>query len=290
MKRVIAILFACMNVVMLLSQEATGSMSVSLRSANTREYFDDSVHISLTGKLKRTLHLKPDSNGSILISKLPYGESKLRLDAKDCIPEKLAGIKIKDSQPVFLDFRMKSSIIQLDMEVVGYHRILIKEKPLVKLNHSKNPSSEEIKREIARAEADKKERRKQAVADSLFSIETAKQEAEHEHLKKGIWLPVDSLRNKNITDMLSWKELMHKALPYPEDAIDMGMEGKIYVGFETDEKGCITTIELLRGYDHELTVPVVHALNRAPGITPPKDESGKDVRRKYILAVKFRLE
>jgi hypothetical protein len=195
---------------------------------------------------KRSLRVKPDSSGCILLQKLAYGEYDISLSAKDCIDEKIKKVIVKETKPVFLDFRMKSSVIQLIMELSAYTL-----RPIPVTAQTSWPMAEELKaRKLAEAE---------------YKVYAQKQKQEHEQLKNVSWQMIDGLRNDSITDLKTWHERMRKTLRFPQDAIDGGIDGKVYFGFETDEKGNIQNIELLRGHDAELAVGLAHALKQGTG-------------------------
>jgi TonB-like protein len=270
MKRTLLVLLLFMNGLVVFAQAPAGSIKLCVRMALTNECFEDTVTVLVEGITKRSLKVKPDSSGSILLQKLTYGNYTIKVSAKDCMEEKINGIIVKGTKPVFLDLCLKSSIIQLTMELTAYAT-----RPMP-ITAQKPSTAEEIKaREIAEAQ---------------YVVYAQKQKEEFKQLKNGSWKMTDSLRNNLVTDLKSWHELMRKSVLYPQDAKDLGMGGKIYLGFETDEKGYIQNITLLHGYDPELVVELAHTLHKAPGIFPPENEARKPVRQKYVLSVRFTLE
>jgi hypothetical protein len=272
MKRVFLIFLLFVNGLALFAQSPAGSIKLCVCTALTNESFQDTVTVSVEGIKNRILKAKPDSNGCVLLQELAFGNYTIKVNAKDCMEEKIKGVIIKDDKPVFFDLLLKSSTIMLNIELIAYKLPLIQK------------TTDSWKTNVY------KSRREEAVVDSLYKIYRQEQKKEHDQLKKGTWQMTDSLRNKTITDLKSWYENMKKSLHYPQDAIDMGIDAKVYVGFETDEKGHIQNLILLRGSDPELAVELVHTLNKAPGIFPPKNEVGKPLWQKYILAVKYKLE
>lgn len=271
MKSAILIILLFVNGFLVPAQTAPGSLRLCVRTAETNESFEDTITVSMEGITRRTLRAKPDSNGCVLLQKLEPGNYTIKVNATDCVEEKIKGVIVKDAGPVLLDLRLKSSIIQLSMELTACATPLI---PITA--QTRRPTAEELNaRELAEAK---------------YKAYAIKQKQEHEHLKNGSWQIADSLRNDSIADLKTWHERMRKNLRYPQYARDMGIDGKIYFGFETDEKGHIQNIELLRGHDAELTVELAHTLNKAPGIFPPKNELGKAVRQKYILSVRYTLK
>ena len=99
----------------------------------------------------------------------------------------------------------------------------------------------------------------------------------------------DNLRSKEVLDTTTWKAYLKANFPYPQEAIDAGIEGRHYFEFETDETGIIRKLRLLRSYEQELSIPIAHFLNSAPGIIPPKNETGKLIPQKYYLILNFKL-
>jgi len=253
------------------AQKGKGSIRLCAFNDETREPLEDTLFVSLEGIKKSTFIVTPENNGCLLLPRLAYGTYKLSIHANDYFTEKLSGIVLKDTTPVLLDFRLKSSIIKLEMELIAYPP-----KPILLTPDSWKTMPRKTNRE-------------QQISDSLYAIHRKEQKLEHERLKNGTWQMTDSLRNKDVLDTDAWKTWMKQHFPYPQEAIEMGIQAKVYMSFRIDEQGAIQHIALLRGYDPELAIPLAHFLNSAPGIKPPRNESGKSLPQKYFLFLRFTL-
>ena len=78
-------------------------------------------------------------------------------------------------------------------------------------------------------------------------------------------------------------------LVYPQEAIDAGIEGKVFVGFIVEKDGSISSIKLLRGIGHGCDEAAMEVVRKMPKWKPAMQRS-KPVRIEYMFPVKFELE
>lgn len=77
-------------------------------------------------------------------------------------------------------------------------------------------------------------------------------------------------------------------LKYPKDAINVGIEGKVYVQFIVDKDGSLTNIECVRGPGFGLNKESERIIKLAPKWKPAK-QRGQLVKQRMILPINFRL-
>jgi protein TonB len=78
-----------------------------------------------------------------------------------------------------------------------------------------------------------------------------------------------------------------KNFSYPESAVQMGLEGRVYVSFTIEKDGSIGDIRM-RGPDKILEKEAARIIRKLPKMTPGK-QRGKEVRVPFTLPVYFRL-
>ena len=83
----------------------------------------------------------------------------------------------------------------------------------------------------------------------------------------------------------SW---VYKYLKYPEDAVQEGVQGKVYVTFIVEKNGKISNVELERGVDERLDAEALRVVAASPDWIPAKID-GKAVRSRITIPVEFRL-
>lgn len=77
-------------------------------------------------------------------------------------------------------------------------------------------------------------------------------------------------------------------LEYPQQARRLGIEGKVFIKFVVDEKGKLTTPEVVRGIGAGCDEEAVRVIKMAPAWTPG-NQRGKNVKVQIILPVNFIL-
>ncbi len=78
-------------------------------------------------------------------------------------------------------------------------------------------------------------------------------------------------------------------LVYPQEAIDAGIEGRVFVGFWVETDGSLSDIKVLRGIGYGCDEAAMEVVRKMPKWKPAM-QRGKPVRIKYMFPVKFELE
>ncbi|MFN9326632.1 MAG: energy transducer TonB [Flavobacteriales bacterium] len=79
-----------------------------------------------------------------------------------------------------------------------------------------------------------------------------------------------------------------KNLKYPEQAVEEGIEGVVYVTFVVEVDGSITGVKVLRGIGGGCDEEAVRVVRSMPNWTPGM-QAGKPVRVKYNLPIRYKL-
>lgn len=79
-----------------------------------------------------------------------------------------------------------------------------------------------------------------------------------------------------------------KNLKYPEQAVEEGIEGVVYVTFVVEVDGSITGVKVLRGIGGGCNEEAVRVVSGMPNWTPGM-QAGKPVRVKYNLPIRYKL-
>ncbi len=81
---------------------------------------------------------------------------------------------------------------------------------------------------------------------------------------------------------------VNKNFRYPESAIEMGLEGRVFIQFTIQKDGSIGDIKM-RGPDRILETEAVRIIKKLPQMTPGK-QRGKNVRVPFTMPIVFRLQ
>ena len=79
-----------------------------------------------------------------------------------------------------------------------------------------------------------------------------------------------------------------KNLNYPEQAVEEGIEGVVYVSFVVEEDGKISNAKVLRGIGGGCDEEALRVVQRMPNWTPGK-QRGEALRVKYNLPIRYKL-
>lgn len=79
-----------------------------------------------------------------------------------------------------------------------------------------------------------------------------------------------------------------KNLKYPQQAVEEGIEGVVFVTFVVEVDGRITGVTVLRGLGGVLDKEAVRVVSGMPNWMPGK-QNGKAVRVKYNLPIRYKL-
>ena len=75
---------------------------------------------------------------------------------------------------------------------------------------------------------------------------------------------------------------------YPQEAIDNGIEGAVYISFVVERDGSIGEAKVLRGIGGGCSEEALRVVNSMPNWKPGK-QRGKVVRTRYNLPIRFKL-
>ena len=78
-------------------------------------------------------------------------------------------------------------------------------------------------------------------------------------------------------------------LRYPQEAIDNGIEGNVYITFAIEKDGSITNIKILRDIGYGCGAEAVRVLKMMPKWIPGS-QRGKPVRVQFNIPIKFELK
>lgn len=81
---------------------------------------------------------------------------------------------------------------------------------------------------------------------------------------------------------------INRELKYPEEAVENGVQGVVYVTFVVETDGSVTGVNVLRGIGGGCNEEAVRVVSAMPNWTPGK-QRGKEVRVKYNLPLRFKL-
>ena len=79
-----------------------------------------------------------------------------------------------------------------------------------------------------------------------------------------------------------------KNLKYPEQAVEEGIEGVVYLTFVVETDGKISNVNVLRGISGGCSEEAVRVVKGMPNWKPGK-QNGKKVRVRYNLPIRFKL-
>lgn len=80
-----------------------------------------------------------------------------------------------------------------------------------------------------------------------------------------------------------------KHLKYPKDALEEGIEGKVYVQFMIDKLGRVTNTKVLRGIGFGCDEEALRVIKKMPQ-WKPATQRGKPVPVTYTIPINFKLK
>ena len=84
-------------------------------------------------------------------------------------------------------------------------------------------------------------------------------------------------------------DFINANLVYPQEAIDAGIEGRVFVGFVVEKDGSVSSIKLLRGIGYGCDEAAMDVVRKMPK-WKPATQRGKPVRMQYQFPLNFKLE
>ena len=83
---------------------------------------------------------------------------------------------------------------------------------------------------------------------------------------------------------------IYSNLRYPQEAIDNGIEGRVYITFVVEKDGSITGIKILRDIGYGCGEEAVRVLKMMPKWIPGKDHLGNIHRTQYNMPINFKFK
>ncbi|MGD1893709.1 MAG: energy transducer TonB [Cyclobacteriaceae bacterium] len=87
----------------------------------------------------------------------------------------------------------------------------------------------------------------------------------------------------------SFYQFVSKELNYPRQAVNRGVDGKVFVQFVVNKDGSLTDVEVIKGIGAGCDEEAVRVLKNAPRWNPGK-QRGKPVRVRMVIPIIFRLQ
>lgn len=99
------------------------------------------------------------------------------------------------------------------------------------------------------------------------------------------WPDVEAMFNGGVAEMQKW---INKNVRYPQEAIDMGDQGRVYLAFVVEKDGSISNIEIERGVSDALDKEAKRLLRNMPEWIPG-EAKGHKARTRCRLPINFTL-
>ena len=96
---------------------------------------------------------------------------------------------------------------------------------------------------------------------------------------------VEAVFNGGESAMQKW---MQKNLQYPEIAMEMGEQGKVYLKFVVEKDGAISNVEVIKGVSRDLDNEAKRLVRAMPG-WKPGESKGMKVRSSFTMPINFEL-
>jgi len=84
-------------------------------------------------------------------------------------------------------------------------------------------------------------------------------------------------------------DFVSKNVVYPEEAINKGIAGRVFVGFIVEKDGSVSEVKVLRGIGGGCDEEAVRVVKSMPKWKPGKMK-GKPVRVSYMMPIIFKLQ
>jgi protein TonB len=83
-------------------------------------------------------------------------------------------------------------------------------------------------------------------------------------------------------------KFLHESIKYPEEAKELGIQGRVFVNFVVETDGSVSNVKVLRGIGGGCDEEAIRVVKSMPRWTPGK-QRGIPVRVSYNLPIKFTL-
>ena len=84
-------------------------------------------------------------------------------------------------------------------------------------------------------------------------------------------------------------EFVAKNIQYPQEAMESGIQGRVFVGFVVEPDGSVSNVKVLRSIGGGCDEEAVRVIKMMPKWNPGK-QRGKAVRVSYLIPVSFKLQ
>lgn len=112
---------------------------------------------------------------------------------------------------------------------------------------------------------------------------------EEEHIEEEVFVIVENMPEYRNGGLINFHDHIMHIVDYPQTAIELGLEGTVYVSFVINKKGKITKIKIVRSVDPLLDNAAIAAIEQSekwkPGI-----QAGRPVNVAMVIPVRFRLQ
>lgn len=123
-------------------------------------------------------------------------------------------------------------------------------------------------------------------SSSSSSVQNGFDEYEIEETDEVIpFVPAEDMPQFN-GDLKQW---LKQNLNYPSIALDMNIQGKVFIQFVVEKDGSISNIKVMRGVDASLDQEAVRVIQSMPKWIPGK-QRGRPVRVAYNMPITFELK
>jgi protein TonB len=94
---------------------------------------------------------------------------------------------------------------------------------------------------------------------------------------------------KDLNGINAFRAYVMDNIKYPKEAMDKGIQGKVYVAFVVEADGSISSLKIVRGVNKLLDEEALRAVKTAPKWTPG-EQKGKKVRVSFTIPVTYKLQ
>lgn len=125
--------------------------------------------------------------------------------------------------------------------------------------------------------------------ESNVSSDLAYFDAEEEVAEEEVFIIVEKMPQFQGKDIKEFQKYVQSVLTYPPEAIELGLQGNVFIRFVIDEKGNITNINVVRGVHNLLDEAALKAVKSSPKWTPGI-QRGKPVKVTFTIPVRFSIQ
>ncbi|MCH2223484.1 MAG: energy transducer TonB [Crocinitomicaceae bacterium] len=120
----------------------------------------------------------------------------------------------------------------------------------------------------------------------VFNIAGTYSNAQTEEVKKKVTQSDDDSDACFPGGAAEMQRFIYETLIYPEEAIELGIQGRVYLSFIIEVDGSISTIQIMRGLSPETNKEAIRIINSMPKWIPSQKD-GELVRTRCSLPINF---